>query len=82
MSRSQLCYRLKLLPNFKQNGLLSDIPSGRDTVCLQMLNYLCSHVPYCQYFFDDICDLEYSIWRNESISFPEIDNLRAPVPNV
>ena len=64
------------------NGLFSDMPSGRDTVCLQMLNYLCSHVPYCQYFFDDICDLEYSIWRNESISFPEIDNLRAPVPNV
>ena len=64
-------------------GLCRDIVSGKDTVCLQMwLNWLCSTSPYCHYFFDDISDQQYSIWRNESISSTETDELRASVPNL
>ena len=76
------CYYIEAIFLVDQNflvikfgGMFSDKQTGIDTSCLQLLNWLCSTVPYKNYFSDDICDPDYSIIHDDDYELP-----RAPKP--
>ena len=45
--------------------------------CLQLLHWLCSTIPYKDYFYDNIEDPDYSIIRDDDYELPS-----APEPQL
>ena len=68
------CYILKL------GGIYSYKYPGSDTVCVQLLHWLSRTPRYCDYFFDDPLDMNYSIFLDDSFSSGNFPDDYVPVP--
>ena len=64
----------------KLGGIYSDKYSGSDTVCVQLLHWLSRTPRYCDYFFDDPLDINYSIFLDDSFSGGNFPDDYVPVP--
>ena len=51
-------------------GMFSHKQSGIDSTCLQLLHWLCSTLPYKDYFSDSVEDPDYSIIRDDDFELP------------